>query len=176
MLSKGLAKEGSNIFGSGSMTGISITILVKSPLSKNQGSIFYHDIGDDLTREEKLEKINQFGSIDEISQANHWSIITPDEHGDWLRQRNNDFSNYLLIGTKKKEGAKVLFDTFSNGVVSGRDSWVFNFSKEALEKNCKGMIDFYNSEIDRYSAYLDSGASKTDVQAFVQKDPSQATH
>ena len=49
-------KEGGKIFGSGSRTPISITILVKklSQLQDSKATIYYHDIGDYLTREQKL--------------------------------------------------------------------------------------------------------------------------
>ena len=57
MLSKGRAKEGGNIFGSGSMAGIAISILVKNPDAAAHGQIYYHDVGDDLSKEAKLEKI-----------------------------------------------------------------------------------------------------------------------
>ena len=51
MLSKGLAKEGENIFGNASMTGAAISLLVKNPRSPhvNHGKIYYCDIGDDLS-------------------------------------------------------------------------------------------------------------------------------
>lgn len=57
-------KEGGKIFGSGSRTPISITFLVRNP-EKKQGKakIYYHDIGDYLSREEKLRMIKDFGSI-----------------------------------------------------------------------------------------------------------------
>ncbi len=44
MLSKGLAKEGQNVFGSGSMTGISIAIMVKSTSDKKRGVIHFGSI------------------------------------------------------------------------------------------------------------------------------------
>lgn len=49
-------KEGGKIFGSGSRTPIAITFLVKNPTKKGQkATIHYHDIGDYLTREQKLK-------------------------------------------------------------------------------------------------------------------------
>lgn len=49
-------KEGGKIFGSGSRTPIAITFLVKNPAKKGQKAIIhYHDIGDYLTREQKLK-------------------------------------------------------------------------------------------------------------------------
>ena len=41
MLSGGLAGEGQNVFGQGSMTGVAITVLVKNPDSADQGRILF---------------------------------------------------------------------------------------------------------------------------------------
>lgn len=57
-------KEGGKIFGSGSRTPISVTLLVKNPKAKNEkATIQYHDIGDYLNREEKLSIVKKFQSI-----------------------------------------------------------------------------------------------------------------
>ena len=122
MLSKGRAKEGENIFGNKSMTGILIMVLVKKPHAKEQGKIYYADIGNDLIREEKLEKIADFVSIDGITQANGWKMLFPDWHGDWLNQRDPNFSRYIVLGDKKDAQVR-LFENFSLGVVTARDSW-----------------------------------------------------
>ena len=45
-------REGGKIFGSGSRTPIAITLLVKDGSDNHE--IYYHDIGDYLSREEKL--------------------------------------------------------------------------------------------------------------------------
>ena len=52
MISKGIAGEGENIFGQGSMNGISISLLVKNDHSHSQ-QIYYFDVGDNLKIEEK---------------------------------------------------------------------------------------------------------------------------
>lgn len=45
------------------MTGVAITILVKNPNKTNEkAEIYYHDIGDYLSREEKLKIIANFKS------------------------------------------------------------------------------------------------------------------
>ncbi len=82
MLSKGLAKEGDNIFGSASMTGIAISIFVKNPNAKEHGQISYHDIGDDLSEDQKLEIISTFESLNGITTADGWLDIVPDKHSD----------------------------------------------------------------------------------------------
>lgn len=76
-------KEGGKIFGSGSRTPIAITLLVKNPQSTNKkATIHYHDIGDYLSREEKLSIVKDFKNIDNPSMQ--WKILEPNEHGDWL--------------------------------------------------------------------------------------------
>ncbi|MDF7046271.1 hypothetical protein NMT82_24765, partial [Escherichia coli] len=87
-------REGGKIFGGGSRAPIAISILVKNPDATQHGQIYFHDIGDYLTREEKLVKISTFGSIAGITQANGWRVITPDQHGDWLKQRDDGFGDF----------------------------------------------------------------------------------
>ena len=60
MISKGIAGEGENIFGQGSMNGISISLLVKNDYSHSHShshshsqQIYYFDVGDNLKIEEK---------------------------------------------------------------------------------------------------------------------------
>ncbi len=170
ILSQGRAKEGQNIFGSGSMTGIAITLFVKNPDAKQHGQIYYHDIGDDLSQTDKLEAISCFGSIAGVTESSGWQIIVPDNYGDWIKQREGDFAAHLLIGTKKATSEPRIFEIFSNGIVTNRDAWVYNFSKQLLTRNCSGMIAFYNEEIDRFKSEIDGGNEIVDVQSFVRKD------
>lgn len=163
-------KEKDNVFGMGSRAPIAISLLVKNPQAKVHGQIHFHDIGDYLSREDKLEKISTFASIAGISAAQGWQAITPDAHGDWLQQRDDNFSEFVLIGTKRATKDILLFEAFSNGVVSNRDAWVFGYSKKQLAAQCSAMIDFYNSEVGRYKKHLDAGGQPIDVQEFVKKD------
>jgi len=165
-------KEGGKIFGSGSRAPIAISVLVKNPQSKLRGRIRFHDIGDYLSREDKLSKIADFGSIVGITQANAWQFITPDAHGDWLRQRDDGFGAFLALGDKKGGGPK-LFDSFSLGVVTNRDAWCYNASKAAVASNMTRMIAFYNDEVtrfDRANATLDSKARAAKVDGFINTD------
>jgi predicted helicase len=145
-------KEGGKIFGSGSRAPIAISIFVKNPASTDRGRIMWHDIGDYLNREEKLAKIAAFGDIEGIQQQNGWTAVTPNEHGDWFSQRSGDFSEFLRLGDKQKDGEPSLFRTYSMGVKTNRDDWVYSFSKRTLEKRIVSMTSFYNSEVARLQA------------------------
>lgn len=160
-------KEGGKIFGSGSRAPIAITLLVKNPKSKQVGRIKFHDIGDYLTREQKLAAILSFGSIAGIEQAGGWRSISPDAHGDWLKQRDDSFSRFIKIGDKSADDKPVLFDLFSSGVKTNRDAWCYNSSRSELARNMRKTIDFYNREVERY---LQSDRV-AEVDDFVDKDP-----
>ena len=170
MLSKGRAKEGGNIFASGSMAGIAISLLVKNPVSGSQGQIYYHDIGDDLSHEEKLEKIAGFASVAGIPD---WQTITPDEHGDWLKQRSSSFAEHIVLGDKKGGGLKI-FDNYSLGVVTNRDAWAYNHSQSKVQSNMQAMIDFYNSEVLRFN-HANQGLTKKEremvLDDFINTEP-----
>ncbi len=157
-------KEGGKIFASGSRAPIAISILVKNPNKGQQGQIHFHDIGDYLSREEKLEIIRTFVSIEGISTRQGWRAITPDTHGDWLKQRDDGFENYLVTGDKS--GGTALFEDFSYGPITHRDTWVYNYSRVTLRGQVADMLAFYNTERQRYHS------SATDVAPVkvVKKD------
>ncbi|STW32746.1 Predicted helicase [Klebsiella pneumoniae] len=94
-------KEGGKIFGSGSRAPIAITLLVKNPDAKEYGQIYFHDIGDYLSRDEKLLKISELSDISGITEANGWVHIVPNIHGDWLNQRDDSFNEFIAMGDKK---------------------------------------------------------------------------
>lgn len=142
-------REGGKIFGGRSRTPIAITLLVKNPNEeKEKAKIHYYDIGDYLTREEKLSKINDFKSIG--SKKMDWQILNPNEEGDWINQRNDKFKDFIpLIDKDNKNNKETFFTMSSNGVVTSRDSWVYSYSKVNLEKNMRETIDFYNKEVEK---------------------------
>lgn len=169
MLSKGKAKEGQNVFGSGSMSGIAISILVKNPTSKQKGKIHYYDIGDDLSVSEKLQKITDLVSMAAIEKTQSWQVIEADQHGDWLAQRDDRFADFVSLGDKKNKSASVVFSVYSGGVKTNRDAWCYNFSRLKLSKNMQKMIDFYNKEVCRLIG-SESDFEQFNVDAFIDAD------
>ncbi|CAJ0689254.1 hypothetical protein LMG19089_00460 [Ralstonia edaphis] len=168
-------REGGKIFGSGSRAPIAISVLVKNPDAAHHGQIFFHDIGDYLTREEKLERIGSFASIAGISEGEGWQSIIPDEHGDWLKQRDSGFANYIVLGDKKGDERK-LFENFSLGIGTNRDSWCYNASRTAVSKNMQQLVAFYNDEVDRFARQYGGMTKKDRVEIagnFIVTDPTK---
>lgn len=140
-------KEAGNVFGLGSRTPIAITLLVKNPNAKSsKANIYYHDIGDYLSREEKLKIVSEIGSISNQNFA--LETLKPNEHNDWLNQRNDIFKEFIAIEPEQKFDlkTKTFFTTYSLGIVSSRDSWVYNSSKKSLIDNILKTINFYNKQ------------------------------
>lgn len=142
-------REGGKIFGGGSRAPIAITLLIKNSDSTRRGGIHFHDIGDSMSREEKLRRIEEFGSIAGIGRVDGWQRITPDEHGDWLKQRDAGFERFISIGDKKSSGPAV-FTNYSAGLKTQRDAWCYNASREALEQNINRTVDFYNNQLNAW--------------------------
>ena len=134
----------------------------------HHGKIYYQDIGDYLSREQKLAIIKEFKSIKNIP----WQEIKLDKYNDWLNHRDPSFANYLPLGDKRTKSKEIIFHTYSMGVVTARDAWCYNSSKYKLANNVNRMINFYNSECEKY-AKLPKLSSKDDlakVRKFVNLD------
>ncbi len=77
--------------------------------------------------------------------------ITPNDKGDWINQRNDDFEKLIPLKRDKKRQNPSVFDINSNGVASGRDPWVYNFSPNALMHSVQNCIDTYNADLKRFN-------------------------
>ncbi|WP_144755978.1 DEAD/DEAH box helicase [Bartonella saheliensis] len=173
MMNKNNSQEGENVFGNGSMTGIAVTLFIKKPNVSGECKIYYHDIGNNLTTKEKLTALEYFGSIDGITRSKQgWQMIIPDEHGDWIHQRDDSFKTFLALGIKKGN-SKKLFAIFSRGIMTSRDAWAYNSSRTVLAKNMSNMIAFYNSEVERFNhaySHVDHKLRANAANDFVNSD------
>ncbi len=140
-------KEGGQIFDSGSRATIAVIFFVKDTSVKDS-AIHYYDIGDYLKREEKLNRLSHFTNLDAIP----FETITPNNKGDWINQREDGFEK--LIPLKRDKNSKSVFDINSLGVTTGRDAWVYNFSKDALMLSVQKCIDTYNADLERFNAHF----------------------
>lgn len=145
-------KEGGKIFGSGSRTPVSITCLVKNSNNKNDNFVHYYDIGDYLNREQKLNIISDKKNISNIN----WKEIIPDENADWINKRKNSFKNFITIEPKNKyqKHEKSFFYTYSLGIATNKDVFMYNYSKKRLTENISSMISFYNDQRIKFHNFI----------------------
>ena len=113
----------------------------------SKAKIHYYDIGDYQSREDKLRIIKQFGSVENIP----WTILEPNEHGDWINHRNEMFKDFIPIEPDKKFNvkAKSFFVVNSRGNETGRDAWMYNFSSFKVENNIDTLITEYNNNLGK---------------------------
>ena len=137
-------REGGKVFGSGSRALVAITILVKNPNATHEGcKIHYRDIGDYLTREQKLEVLREAVSIKGVSD---WQTITPDKHYDWIHQRSEAFAEFYPLGSDEARAGEVddtIFRMYSRGVNTGRSAYIYNFSRNACAEIAQRMTKCY---------------------------------
>jgi predicted helicase len=157
-------QEGGKIFGTGSRAPIAISLFVKGS-RRDKARVLYHDIGDYLTREEKLQNIADFKSFNGITRAGKWIELLPDEHADWLNKRDATFGEHIAIAKEEQS----IFVQHASGVKTGRDAWCYNGSRSTLANSMKAMLAFLNSEVNRYAK---EGNGKK-VEKFIDLDPSK---
>jgi predicted helicase len=163
-------REGGKVFGGGSRNTVAVTFLVKHPSSSRPAALRYRDIGDYLSREDKLRILDE-STINSLA----WQTITPNDDGDWLNQRSDAFDAYEPIGEKDRT---AVFAAFGRGLETGRDPWVYNFSRSTVASNVASMVSFYNNQATAFSALLKREGlhdPKAHVESFISTDPTRVS-
>ena len=141
--------EGDNAFGQGSRAPVAITVLVRNPSAQHDHCrILYRDIGDYLTRDDKLSMLREWGSIARVPD---WQEIAPDRHHDWIGQRDEAFQELYPLGSKAAKAGKsdeAIFRLFSNGYKTSRDAYIYNFSREACAENARRVVIDYMGALE----------------------------
>ncbi len=165
---KGLKVSDANVFGI--RVGVSINLFVKKR-AKSPGNtqVFYYHTDETWKKKQKFDFLNARQHIGCIE----WQSIQPDSRHTWLTQGlHAEFNTFTPIGTKQAKAAKgettdVIFKTYSNGIKTNRDAWVYNFNQNALTENVRRMTQTYNAEMDRWKRRENQ---QTNVSDFVIYD------
>ncbi|SEA37923.1 Predicted helicase [Xylanibacter ruminicola] len=159
-------KEGGSVFGEGTRTPITITLLVKNPTKRGEARIFYHDIGDYLTREQKLKVVHDFNSISNIE----WSELEPNEKNDWINMRDGLYDSLIPVSPDKNSiKPKSIFNNIVLGIATSRDNWVYSYGCSKLQSSISNMIEVYNSQLGKKDSELFSDPSKISWSANLKK-------
>ena len=148
---KGLKVSDANVFGI--RVGVSINLFVKNRQNPSEPPrIFYYCTDDLWNRKQKFDFLNEREHAGRIE----WQNIQPDARHTWLTEGlHAEFETFIPMGSKaaktvKDDPTDVIFKTYSNGVKTNRDAWVYNFNRNVLTENIKRMIENYNAEVARW--------------------------
>ena len=113
----------------------------------HKAEIYYYDIGDYLSREQKLDIITNFKSMENLP----FTRLKPNEHGDWISKRNDKFGTWIPIEADKKfdSSSKSFFTVNSRGYETARDYWAYNSSTKELNNNINGLIEEYYNNLGK---------------------------
>jgi predicted helicase len=142
---------------------------VKNPKASNKkATIHYHDIGDYLSQEQKLQIVKKFKSVANTEMK--WKALQPNEHSDWLNQRNNVFDTFIPMTPEKKFDTKSqsYFTLNAVGINTARDIWAYGFNKIEVSRKLSRMIEFYNKQLGEIRA-----KKITDIDNFLSEDLSK---
>ena len=165
---KGLKIADANVFGI--RVGVSINLFVKTNQNTSKmPRLFYYRTDEMWNKKQKFDFLNECQHVGTIE----WKPLQPDARHTWLTEGlHAEFDTFIPMGTKAAKAGKgaavdVIFKTYSCGVVTTRDAWVYNFNRKALTENVQGMIDTYNAEVDRWKRRRDE---KGNLDDFVLSD------
>ena len=134
-------REGGKVFDSGSRATVAITFLVKDPAHEGPAVLHYRDIGDYLSREDKLRIVEE-SQIDTLE----WETITPNTQGDWINQRDPNYESWQPIGGK--DTPHGIFHCRTNGLKTNRDAWVYSYSLMRLRERIQEMRYAYEQVLN----------------------------
>ena len=140
-----------NVFGI--QVGVSINFFVKRPdNASTHAKIFYARLDEFWRKEDKYRYLDSKRHC----RCIEWQPIIPDRRCTWLTEGlHAEFETFIPMGTQEAKKMKgkvvdVFFHRFSNGVVTARDAWAYNFNRNGLIGNMSRMIETYNAEVDRW--------------------------
>lgn len=153
-----------NVFGI--QTGVAICFLVKGG-NKNRHMIYYTRRPEEEMAEEKLSWLN---SVNVSTMET--TLIKPNVRFDWINQSDEtEWTQLMPIAdqstkvTKSRGQDRSIFKLFSLGVVTSRDDWAWNKSKEELSRRIQFTIDVYN----RYLGEAKKAGKAYDFEAVYER-------
>ncbi len=144
-----------NVFGI--QVGVGITIAIRAKKHTDR-KLFYYRAPEFATAAEKWNFLLHHVKEDGVKNALNtieWTELTPDSKNTWLTgEQDAEWDAMLSIGSKEAKKSQTntntIFEGYSTGLLTSRDTTVYNFSHNILLKNVKEFIINYNSEVSRY--------------------------
>jgi predicted helicase len=136
-----------NVFGI--QTGVAISFLVKRRRQKGCKILYAARPEFDTA----TDKLSFLGSSKLSGLA--FTRIEPDKKGNWLKITDNDWDSLLPLADKKTKATKfsgqerAIFQTFSLGVSTSRDEWVYGLTTESVSEKIKFLCNIYEKDREK---------------------------
>jgi len=142
-----------NVFGI--QTGVAISFFLRRKGAKGC-TIRYTRRPEQETADDKLSFLA--GSrLDTVE----FETVTPDKDGRWISQSSSDYDSLIPVASRRAKRAKVkgqeraIFRSYSLGVVTARDDWVYANSKDDVAARVRLLIGRYNNDRVKLSGIKD---------------------
>jgi Predicted helicase len=157
-------RQGENVFGDQSRAGVCLLFLVKRKDKKGLAKIHYKAVKDYATKEEKFAELREWeNEPDQIP----WQEIKPNQKHDWIDQGVEEFESFVKLGDKRNKHEITVFDEYSLGLITGRDTYAYNFSRDELKKHMERLIDTFNEHLERVWA---GEINEDNVEEKIERD------
>jgi len=139
-------RQAENVFGDQSRAGVCLLFLVKRKDKKGLAKIHYKAVRDYAKKEEKFAELREW---EEKPDQIEWQEIQPNQKHDWIDQGEEEFETFVKLGDRRNKHDITVFDEYSLGLITNRDSYAYNFSKDAIKEHMQRLIDTFNEHLDR---------------------------
>jgi len=159
-------KEGENVFGGETKSGVQITVLVHNPNTAKSasGNVYYAKAPEYSSRDEKFAWLQQIGDI--LSNELEEVPLTLEHNWDNLGDESYKQLVPLIVHTgKKKNVDDPLVNASTLGLTTNCDTYVYSFSREELLKRVDRLIDAFNDTLQEAWQYMQNNPSITLKQA-----------
>lgn len=145
-----------NVFGI--QTGVAISFLIRHKNRLPSCRVFYARRPEYEVADEKLAILTST-KIENLT----FGEIVPDQKSNWVGQASNDFERLIPVADKATKNAKTagqeraVFKTFSLGISTNRDEWIYDFDPVNLQRKARMMmseVEKYRGDFENYSLKL----------------------
>jgi predicted helicase len=125
-------------------------------------------VQDYLRAQEKTDHLKSFPTVTDVP----WRLLKPRDEADWFGTLDSDgYQAFAAVGSKagklaQSSRAESIFRIYTPGVKSNSDVYVYAFNREALINRASGMVEAFNTELDRWRR---SGKPKA-LDSFLKVD------
>ena len=153
-----------NVFGI--QTGVAIAFFVRDSSNAGSCGIHYARREDAELATDKLAYLRD-GELDGIP----FERLSPDTKNNWFNQTNTDFYSLVPLVNRQTKLARnsreeqAVFGTYSLGVVTARDEWVYDYDLGALSRKVDEFLSLYEETRAMYGGKnIDSAVLGTSIK------------